>query len=61
MKVFKSSVVIIFISAFLLSLTSCVVLSPSNNGNHKGWFKNTNNPHNPNSTNPGKAKGKSKK
>jgi hypothetical protein len=30
------------------------------NGNHKGWYKNNNNPHHPNSTNPGKVKGKRK-
>ena len=32
------------------------------NGLHKGWYKNPNNPHHPNTTNPGhtKKKGKSK-
>ncbi|NDK56984.1 hypothetical protein [Pontibacter fetidus] len=35
------------------------------NGLHKGWYKNPNNPHHPNTTNPGhtksKGKGKGKK
>lgn len=30
------------------------------NGLHKGWYKNPNNPHHPNTTNPGHTKGKSK-
>jgi hypothetical protein len=35
--------------------TSCVV--KKDNGKHKGWFKNSNNPHHPASTNPGKGNG----
>lgn len=31
------------------SLTGCYVTGKKDNGNHKGWFKNTNNPHNPKS------------
>jgi hypothetical protein len=46
---------------FLFSMTSCVVVAKSDNGKHKGWYKNPNNPHNPNSMNPGKANGKQKK
>ena len=30
------------------------------NGLHKGWYKNPNNPHHPNTTNPGHAKKKGK-
>lgn len=30
------------------------------NGLHKGWYKNTNNPHHPRTTNPGHTKHKSK-
>ncbi|MER2996553.1 hypothetical protein ABS362_03295 [Pontibacter populi] len=30
------------------------------NGLHKGWYKNPNNPHHPNTTNPGHTKGKGK-
>jgi hypothetical protein len=45
---------------------SCIVFpnhnhANRNNGTPKGWNKNTNNPHNPNTTNPGKAKGNSGK
>lgn len=46
--------------AFLLCSTSCVVFTKSDNGQHKGWQKNPNNPHHQNSTKPGKSKGKSK-
>jgi hypothetical protein len=36
---------------FLLSATSCVVVPRHHdNGNHKGWFKNSNNPHHYKST-----------
>jgi hypothetical protein len=50
----------------LFAGTSCVVFpnhnhSDHNNGTPRGWNKNTNNPHNPNTTNPGKAKGNSGK
>jgi hypothetical protein len=40
----------------LLMVTSCVMVMPANNGNHEGWYKNPNNPHHPNSTNPGHGK-----
>jgi hypothetical protein len=30
-------------------------------GNHRGWYKKSNNPHHHHSTNPGKHKGNSKK
>jgi len=43
---------------FFFSTTSCVVFVKKDNGKHKGWYKNTNNPHNPNST---KQKGKGPK
>lgn len=40
-----------------LSLFSCavVVVEKKDNGKHRGWTKNTNNPHHPHSTNPGKG------
>ena len=58
MKSFK--IIIPALILFLgLSHTSCVyryrTTTVYNNGNHKGWYKNTNNPHHPNSTNPGKG------
>jgi hypothetical protein len=51
----------LLISASLLFTTSCVVVTPGvkkDNGKHKGWYKNRNNPHNPKSTNPGHGKRK---
>jgi hypothetical protein len=46
--------------------SSCVVIAPRkhDNGKHKGWYKNPNNPHNPASTkkapgNSGKSPGNS--
>jgi hypothetical protein len=51
---------IIFIMIFCFT-TSCVVLLKENNGKHKGWYKNTNNPHNPRTTKRGKDRGKSKR
>ncbi len=33
----------------------------TDNGKHKGWYKNTNNPHHPNTTNPGHTKAKAAK
>ena len=51
------------IMLYLLGLSSC--LAPprgykSNKGDPKGWNKNSNNPHHPNSTNPGQGHGKKK-
>lgn len=57
--IIKTLAVSLIISTFL----SCavVVADRKDNGNHNGWTKNTNNPHHPNTTNPGKGHGKSKK
>lgn len=56
----KSFLIILSSLYLLLVLTSCavVVLEKKDNGKHKGWTKNSNNPHHPNSTNPGKGNGK---
>lgn len=51
---------IIIVMGLLMSQTSCLVFHRKDNGNHKGWFKNSNNPHHPQTTNPGHTKGKSK-
>lgn len=45
----------------LFSISSCAVSLKTDNGNHNGWYKNSNNPHHPNATNPGKENGKNKK
>ncbi len=55
---FNAFAFILFIM-FFLSQTSCVTYQKKDNGKHKGWYKNPNNPHHPNSTNPGKSKGNS--
>lgn len=62
MKSLKLVSVSILLFMFLLSTTSCVSLQRIDNGHHKGWFKNTKNPHNPHHTdfkNHEKEKGKS--
>jgi hypothetical protein len=53
---------ILMCCGILLNTTSCVTVR-KDNGKHKGWFKNPNNPHNPAHTSkaaakPAKAKGK---
>lgn len=58
MKTFRNIVAMTLSLFFLANLTSCFVVLEKDNGKHKGWYKNPNNPHHPNSTNPGKAKGK---
>ena len=59
MKTIKNLVTHIALTVFLSSMTSCIVVH--DNGGKKGWFKNSNNPHHPHSTNPGHGRGKSKK
>ncbi|HTL81628.1 MAG TPA: hypothetical protein VL651_07980 [Bacteroidia bacterium] len=38
--------VMIFATATLL-FSGCIIVTPHDNGKHKGWFKNPHNPHNP--------------
>ena len=57
MKTLRTIAILVLCMGLLFSATSCVVLVKKDNGKHKGWFKNSNNPHNPISTNPGKSKG----
>jgi len=47
-------------AGLLFSTSSCLVVTGKDNGQHRGWYKNPNNPHHPATTNPGKAKGKRK-
>ncbi len=61
MKPFRTVIILALCAGLLFSVTSCTVFVKKDNGKHKGWFKNPNNPHNQDSTNPGKSKGKSKK
>jgi hypothetical protein len=61
MKKVSNSIIFVTLSLFLVSTTSCLVVrETSDNGRHRGWDKNTNNPHNPNTTNPGRGHGKNK-
>jgi len=46
---------IVLCALLFFGTTGCYVTSRNDNGKHKGWFKNTNNPHHPNSK---KNKGK---
>jgi len=59
-KTIRTIVLLVFCIGFLYSLTSCAVLVVKDNGKHKGWYKNSNNPHHPSTTNPGHNKGKIK-
>jgi len=61
MKKYKSGIVLLLSAALLFGTSSCLVFVKTDNGKHKGWFKNSNNPHHPNSTNPGKSKDKPRK
>lgn len=45
MRTLKPFLVVIFCMTLLL--TSCVFRVSKDNGKHKGWHKNSNNPHNP--------------
>jgi len=56
-------VTVLLVSAgLMLGASSCAVFVKGDNGQpqHKGWYKNSNNHHHPNSTNPGHSKGNSK-
>ena len=55
MKKLKTIIALMLCMGILLNLVSCAVFYKKDNGNHNGWYKNHNNPHNPNSTNPGKS------
>ena len=55
MKTLKTILTLVFCMGLLINLSSCVI---HHHGKHKGWNKNSNNPHHPNSTNPGKGHGK---
>ncbi|MBK6965336.1 MAG: hypothetical protein IPH20_15730 [Bacteroidales bacterium] len=57
MKKVRLFIPIALVLLFLLGLSSCMVATRGSSGNDapKGWYKNSNNPHHPNSTNPGKG------
>lgn len=57
------SKVLLGLSILVISVftSSCVVSTHTTIRGPKGWFKNSNNPHHPKSTNPGHNKDKEKK
>lgn len=57
MKNMKIFLALALTGAILLPLASCVVFVRKDNGRHKGWHKNPNNPHHPTTKNPGNNKG----
>jgi len=61
MKKIGMILILIFCIGLLVSTQSCTVLIRKDNGKHKGWYKNTNNPHNPESSKQGKSYYKNKK
>jgi hypothetical protein len=60
LKLFKIFTVLILCAGLIFSTSSCAVYVKDDNGQHKGWNKNSNNPHHSNTTNPGHTKGNSK-
>jgi hypothetical protein len=50
MKKLKVFIPIILSMIIMLNLTSCFLIlnDKKDNGQHRGWYKNQNNPHNPN-------------
>ena len=60
MKTIRTVSIITLCAVFIFSIASCVVLTEKDNGHHNGWYKNTNNPHNPQSNKENKSHGNSK-
>lgn len=60
-KIVKTLLILFFNLLILFNATSCLVLVAQSQQQPKGWHKNTNNPHHPNSKNPGKSRGNHKK
>lgn len=60
MKVVKLIIAVVFSIGLVFGTSSCATFVHQDSGQHRGWNKNSNNPHHYNSTNPGKAKGKHK-
>lgn len=60
MRIFRLFVIMMVAMLFLFCSTSCVILPKRDNGRHKGWQKNSKNPHHRNNTKPGKSIGEQK-
>ncbi len=63
MKSIRIFTFLVFLSIFVFASISCTVQKRNATGKHqpRGWFKNTNNPKHPGTSNPGKNKQKQKK
>jgi hypothetical protein len=55
MKTFKKMILLFAVSVFLTSCVMHVHTPRRDNGKHKGWYKNKNNPHHPASKKPAKT------
>jgi hypothetical protein len=56
MKTLKTFIKLSLCATLILSTSSCLVfVGKDGGGGKRGWHKNTNNPHHPHSTNPGKG------
>jgi hypothetical protein len=60
MKTLKTIIKLTLCATVLFSTSSCFVFVGHSDGGKRGWHKNTNNPHNPQTTNPGKSRGNKK-
>lgn len=63
MKLSRPIFVLSIALCLLISSTSCLVFTPyhvDGSSSRRGSFKNSNNPHTPNTTNPGHTKNKGK-
>jgi len=58
MKKFRIILMMFLCLGIISGTTSCIIFLKTDNGGKRGWTKNTNNPHHPNTTNPGHTKGK---
>lgn len=60
-KTKSTSLIILLLIGVAFINNACVIESKTRVQSPKGWFKNSNNPHHPKSTNPGHNKEKDKK
>lgn len=58
MKIFKAIAVVALCTGLMIGTNSCLHVVHQDNARQGGWYKqkNSNNPHHPNTTNPGHTK-----
>jgi hypothetical protein len=63
MKPIKIMFILMLFSIFMVAASSCLTVrqAPAKKNQPRGWFKNSNNPHHPRTTNPGHNKWKKSK